>query len=199
MDVQMPEMGGLEATAAIRGTRATTGRHIPIVALTAHAMNGDRERCLAAGMDAYVSKPLRADELFAAIDGLFVGQNNPRAASSVPSELLLDAPTLLAGFGGNRRLLREVIDVFLVDSPNLMTAVEQARAGRVGDALASSAHALKGSVGLFVQRGAYETARRIEQAGRSGDLAGVDEACASARKRDDRTTHGARRSSQAAG
>ena len=68
MDVQMPEMGGLEATAAIRARERDAGGHVPIIALTAHAMAGDRERCLAAGMDAYVSKPLRPQELFPAID-----------------------------------------------------------------------------------------------------------------------------------
>jgi two-component system, sensor histidine kinase and response regulator len=202
MDVQMPEMSGLEATAAIRERERSTGGHVPIVAMTAHAMTGDRERCLEVGMDAYVSKPLRPDELLAAIDGVFVSHDNTpsHAASSVPSSvasgssrtsavgqtsaidrtwtgLVLDAPTLLAGFGGNRKLLREVVDVFLVDSPNLMTAIEQAVAGREGEAIASSAHALKGSVGLFVQGGAYEAARRLEQAGRNGDLTGVDEAC----------------------
>ena len=70
MDVQMPEMSGLEATAVIREHERTTGRHAPIVALTARAMAGDREQCLAAGMDAYVSKPLRPEELFSAIDAV---------------------------------------------------------------------------------------------------------------------------------
>jgi CheY-like chemotaxis protein len=70
MDVQMQEMDGFEATAAIRTRENATGVHIPIVAMTAHAMAGDRERCLAAGMDAYVSKPIQAQELFRVIDGL---------------------------------------------------------------------------------------------------------------------------------
>jgi CheY-like chemotaxis protein len=70
MDVQMPEMGGFEATAEIRARESLKGTHIPIVALTAHAMSGDRERCLAAGMDGYVSKPINPPELFAAIESL---------------------------------------------------------------------------------------------------------------------------------
>jgi CheY-like chemotaxis protein len=68
MDVQMPEMDGYEATAAIRAHERETGRHTPIIAMTAHAMKGDRERCLEAGMDAYVPKPIRAQQIFEAID-----------------------------------------------------------------------------------------------------------------------------------
>jgi two-component system, sensor histidine kinase and response regulator len=76
MDVQMPEMDGYEATAAIRTRESGTGRHLPVLAMTAYAMKGDRERCLAAGMDGYVSKPIDAQELFAAIE---------RALSPVPN------------------------------------------------------------------------------------------------------------------
>jgi CheY-like chemotaxis protein len=71
MDVQMPELDGLETTARIREQEKTIGKHIPIVAMTAHAMTGDRERCLEAGMDAYISKPLSVKDLFATIEGLF--------------------------------------------------------------------------------------------------------------------------------
>jgi CheY-like chemotaxis protein len=63
MDVQMPNMSGLEATAAIRALERDTGKHVPIVAMTAHAMKGDQDRCLEAGMDAYVSKPIRPDHV----------------------------------------------------------------------------------------------------------------------------------------
>jgi len=70
MDVQMPEMDGLETTAAIRAQEQKSGRHLPIIALTSHAMQGDQERCFAAGVDAYISKPMKVDELYAAIDRL---------------------------------------------------------------------------------------------------------------------------------
>ena len=169
MDVQMPEMSGLEATAAIREREQALGGHIPIVAMTAHAMAGDREQCLAAGMDAYVSKPLRLDELLAVVDGLFT--------SKPPSQPLLDPPTLLSAFGGNRAVLAEVIDMFLVDGPQLTGAIRQATDQRDGPSLASSAHALKGAAGLFSEQGAYESAKRLEQLGKSGDLTAAGELC----------------------
>ncbi len=169
MDVQMPEMSGLQATAAIRERERSVGGHIPIVAMTAHAMAGDREQCLAAGMDAYLSKPLRLNEVLAVIDGLFT--------SLPPAQPLLDPPTLLSAFGGNRAVLAEVIDIFLVDGAQLTKAIRQATDRGDSKSLASSAHALKGSAGLFVKDGAYATARRLEQLGKSGDLTAAGEAC----------------------
>jgi CheY-like chemotaxis protein len=84
MDVQMPEMGGLEASALIRLAEAETGRHVPIVALTAHAMNGDREACLAAGMDGHLPKPIRAKELVALLESLAVGAGQPPQPAPSP-------------------------------------------------------------------------------------------------------------------
>jgi CheY-like chemotaxis protein len=75
MDVQMPEMGGLEATEIIRATEKGTGRHLPIIAMTAHAMKGDRERCLEAGMDGYVAKPVQAKELQKAIEAFLIASS----------------------------------------------------------------------------------------------------------------------------
>jgi PAS domain S-box-containing protein len=173
MDVQMPELGGLEATAEIRTREQSSGAHVPIVAMTAHAMTGDRERCLAAGMDAYVSKPLRQDDLFGAIDALFIS----RPAEPVAAEPALDEPGLVAGFGGNRVLLLEVAEVFLADSLGLMAAVRRAVDARDAPALVAPAHALKGSVGLFTQAGAYRTAQQLERMAKSGDLAGAGAAC----------------------
>jgi CheY-like chemotaxis protein/HPt (histidine-containing phosphotransfer) domain-containing protein len=173
MDVQMPEMSGLEATVAIRTAERGTGRHLPIVALTARAMAGDREQCLAAGMDAYAAKPVRAEELFAAIDAIVGSPSSPSSAAppapapSTPG--LLDVSALLAGFGGRGELVKDVIDVFLDDAPALLDRLKQAAdAGDVA-ALGATAHAIKGSAGLFSQGSAYEQARALEQRARGGD------------------------------
>lgn len=84
MDVQMPQMNGLQATAAIRQGEFTSGKHIPIIAMTAHAMAGDKERCLEAGMDAYISKPIRIEDLFSAIEEVLLmpaGIQNPTTST----------------------------------------------------------------------------------------------------------------------
>jgi len=169
MDVQMPEMDGFEATAAIRRRERATGTHIPIVAMTAHAMAGDRERCLDEGMDAYVSKPLRPDDLLATIDGMFAPEHTRTS---------IDGPTLAADFGHNPTVLAEVIRVFLSDAPGQAAALRAATDAADAGSIVSAAHALKGSVGLFSKGAAYEAARALEQAARSGDLSGVDARCA---------------------
>jgi two-component system sensor histidine kinase/response regulator len=172
MDVQMPEMSGLEATAIIRDHERTTGRHVPIVALTARAMAGDREQCLAAGMDAYVSKPLRPDELFSAIHAVVTGRPETSPVSTPAAGDAVDRDTLLAGFGGRMDLLKHVVDVFLEDAPAIVARLKQALQDNNAVDVATAAHALKGSVGLFSQGDAYECARRLEQLGKSGDLTG---------------------------
>jgi two-component system, sensor histidine kinase and response regulator len=182
MDVQMPVMSGLEATAAIRLRERATGAHVPIVAMTAHAMTGDRERCLEAGMDAYVSKPLRPDELLAAVDGLVTSSTvrpKPATTPDAVAQTSFNPAALMAGFGGNTKVLREVIDMFLVDGPELVSALQRTLQAGDAPALAASAHTLKGSVGLFVQSGAFETARQVERAARAGELHNLSPLCAS--------------------
>jgi PAS domain S-box-containing protein len=180
MDVQMPEMSGLEATVAIREAERHTGRHVPIVALTARAMTGDREQCLAAGMDAYVSKPVRPEELFAAIAAIADGRMPPAPfseAAARPSAGSVDGSALLAGFGGRRDLVKDVIDVFLTDAPAMLARLRTAARASDAAGVAAAAHAIKGSAGLFAQGEAYHDARDLELRARGGDISAADRAC----------------------
>jgi two-component system sensor histidine kinase/response regulator len=179
MDVQMPEMSGLEATAAIRARERDTGVHVPIIAMTAYAMAGDRERCLAAGMDGYLSKPIRPDDLIAAIAGLFTEEPNAPAENSAAAAhgtppATIDQAQLLDDFGQNGKLLAQVIGVFLSDLPKRLAEIRRCRASHDAGALAAAAHALKGSVGLFSQGPAYEAVRELEHSARSGDSGAFD-------------------------
>ena len=181
MDVQMPEMSGLEATAAIREAERHTGRHIPIVALTARAMAGDREQCLAAGMDAYVSKPVRADELFSAIDA---ADSPERPHRSVPRRRRANNSQLgervgAAGrFWRTRRSRRRSHRRVPHRRASHADPARQAGAGasNAGE-LAAAAHAIKGSAGLFSQGEAYDRARALEMRARSGDASNAAAAC----------------------
>ena len=180
MDVQMPGMSGIEATQAIRTAERGSTTHVPIVAMTAHAMTGDRERFLAAGMDEYVSKPLRIDEVLATIDAVTRGQ--PPAISTGPSRdataTELDVAAILAGVGGNRALLAEVIDVFLVDAPLRLADARAAFEKGDAAAIAAQAHTLKSMVGLFTMSTPFAAARELEAIGKQGDLSQVARASA---------------------
>jgi CheY-like chemotaxis protein/HPt (histidine-containing phosphotransfer) domain-containing protein len=172
MDVQMPEMGGLEATAAIRA-REDGGRRIPIVAMTARAMKGDREECLAAGMDEYVSKPLSVRVLFKVIETLTAGRVLAGTAAE-PARL----DELLARFDGDHVLLGELAAIFLQEYPTRIGAARAAAERRDAVALEMAAHELKGSAGNFGAAEAVRTAERLETMGRAGDLTGLDGAFA---------------------
>ncbi len=134
MDIQMSQMDGFAATAAIREQEKTTGGHVPIVALTAHAMKGDREHCLAAGMDAYITKPLRAEELFEIVARLMrpsFAAAPPPVAVSIPIEAknksrgdaVFDLAATLSRVEGDRKLLREIIGLFSVQSQQLLPQI----------------------------------------------------------------------------
>jgi len=196
MDVQMPEMDGLEATAAIRRKEQTTGRHIPIIAMTAHAIKGDRELCLRAGMDGYVSKPFQPEELFHALETVPLARSSPEPnagntaqASDAPS-LPVPADTesvptpkatsalaaaVLAKFGGRSDRVRKLAPTFLEESSTLMSQLSQALADRDAPALGRAAHTLKGALGYFGIAAASQAAATLESMGRKGDLAGADD------------------------
>jgi PAS domain S-box-containing protein len=178
MDVQMPEMDGLEATAAIRAKEKTTGAHLPIIAMTAHAMKGDRERCLAAGMDGYVPKPIQAKALLDTIESLQHAPAQAEAGKGAEQRVdeVLDRAAVLERVDGDTELLNKMIKLFLEEWPRLWSAMRTAADSQDPQALARAAHTLKSSVGNFAARGAFEAARRLEIMGRAGDLSDVDEA-----------------------
>jgi PAS domain S-box-containing protein len=185
MDVQMPDMDGLEATARVRQSEAGTGRHVAIVAMTAHAMKGDREQCLAAGMDGYLAKPIQPAELFAVLGGLMPGGVGGGAPWPSRNDVF-DPAGALARVEGDEVLLHELIELFMGSCEEQL---QQLRAGCTrGDALTVRcvAHALKGAVGTFGARPAAEAALRLESMGREGELHGADEALAVLREEIDR-------------
>ena len=186
MDVQMPEMGGIEATQAIREREKSTGAHVPIVAMTAHAMRGDRERCIEAGMDSYLAKPLDPRTFLQTVESLGTAEI-PKQSQQQGDEAVVistaasggpDEAALLERFNGNRKLLQTLVKSFLEDCPKMMDRIRKAVTARDAPALADAAHALKGSVGNFGPSAPFETARGMEISARQGTLEGSWEAYA---------------------
>jgi signal transduction histidine kinase/CheY-like chemotaxis protein/HPt (histidine-containing phosphotransfer) domain-containing protein len=173
MDVQMPEMDGFLATAAIRAREAAApgGGRLPIVALTAFAMTGDRERCLAAGMDDYLVKPIRRDQLSAVL-ARFAGVAPDSAAPAAPPPAL-DEVAALACAGGDRQLLGELLGIFLADVPRHLQAIGDAVAGEDAGALMRAAHTLSGSLRVFGAATATELVGQLEALGRDGRIEGA--------------------------
>jgi signal transduction histidine kinase/DNA-binding response OmpR family regulator len=167
MDVQMPIMGGFETTAAIRMQEQATGVHMPIIAMTANAMKGDREKCLAAGMDDYIAKPLKAEELYRAI-----AQRPARQAA--PHISMVEAPvclsTALRNVDGDQAILAEAVEIFLDDYPQQLMELQEAIC--TGDARRTErlAHGLKSVIGLFGAQHAYDLASELEGLGSVNQL-----------------------------
>jgi two-component system, sensor histidine kinase and response regulator len=176
MDLQMPLMDGVEATAAIRDRERELGGHVPIVALTAHAGQGDREQCIAAGMDAYVAKPIQASELCATIDKLL-----PRRTSTgaVP---VLDKTMLFEQVGDEPELLLRVIHLFIADSREVLLKLLDGLAQHDQDAVQRGAHRLKGALLTLGAKPAADVALQLERMGREGRLEEADAVLASLRR-----------------
>jgi PAS domain S-box-containing protein len=171
MDVQMPVMGGFEATAALRAREAGTGRRTPIVAMTAHAMAGDRERCLAAGMDDYVSKPIQSSVLDTALANV-IGVSDELQTDSGTEAMTSNAPfdrhALIDSLGGDLELYGEIVRLFLSHYPHELDNLQHALAAGDAEKLHRIAHSLKGAISNFSAPRATAAARTLEMSLKGG-------------------------------
>jgi len=176
MDVEMPEMDGLEATRRIRAAEAEAGHHVPIVAMTAHAMQGDRERCLAAGMDAYLAKPIRQEELITTIEGRLAA---PRSETAAPS---FESGALLKTLGNNAAATHDILTLYLEEAEKDIQYLEEALTDANLDAVHQKAHTLKGASATIGATGPAQAASKLEQAARARDARGASDALAELRQ-----------------
>ena len=172
MDIQMPELNGLETTAAIRAKEKSSPIRLPIVAMTAHAIKGDREICLQAGMDGYLSKPVRADELFQTIETLVDNRLPASSTTAFPTSRdgAFDEAAFLARMDGCQEVCVQIAETFLVECPRLMSALRAALQQKDSIEVASVAHALKGTIANFTDGPAFQSAAKLEKLAREADL-----------------------------
>jgi CheY-like chemotaxis protein len=184
MDVQMPEMDGFEATKLIRGKEKADGSYVPIVAMTAHAMKGDRERCLAAGMDDYISKPIREAALFSVIESLANGskdkkktKHHPISKGELPvAQDVFDLSEAMKTVNGDKELLKEIATLFLENAANDLSKIREGIFNKDATAVERAAHSLKGSVANFGAKRAFDAAYRLEKIGREGQITAAETA-----------------------
>ena len=177
MDVQMPEMDGFEATREIRKREAPSGGRIPIIAMTAYATEGDRERCIEAGMDSYVSKPISANKLFKAIEALMPSPPDEEfdAAGDGQKSGHRELDGLLKSFENDHDLFGELVDIFINDYPQMLDTLRNTLKSSDAKTLTRTAHSLKGMLRNFQAENAADTAYTLEQMGRNGILADADQ------------------------
>jgi signal transduction histidine kinase/DNA-binding response OmpR family regulator len=166
MDIQMPALDGLAATAAIRAQEQTRGTHVPIIAMTAHAMRGDHEQCLAAGMDGYVTKPIKAADLTAAIAQLL-----PAMQQTPTNTLSVDVSAALRNVEGDRGLLEDLFEAFRQGYPTQLAELQDAISMGDAERTAQVAHSVKGAVSYFGTQRALDLAAQLETFGRRAELA----------------------------
>ncbi|HEV8380017.1 MAG TPA: response regulator [Gemmatimonadales bacterium] len=169
MDIQMPEMDGFEATHAIR--ELAQGKSLPIIGLTAHALSGERERCLSHGMTEYLAKPFKAHELFALVEGTAEGRPAPAPAPSPTAP-----PVDLEGFrttlreAGAEQALYSIVDTFVRQAPDRLAALAGAVASGSAAEIAKTAHVYRGASATIGARALAELLERVETTARAGDL-----------------------------
>ena len=177
MDVQMPRMNGLEATAHIREMERAAGMHTPIVAVTAHALKEDKARCLAAGMDAFVAKPLDIKEVLRQVEALVASAPSSGASGPLEAEQtaerdprVFDREALLDLVGGNPDYVEELITMFTESEAEYVSAIRTAAERNDSTALRAAAHVLQGVLASLVASAAREVACRLENVAIGGDL-----------------------------
>ena len=184
MDVQMPVMDGITAAKKIREIEEQDGRHIPIIAMTAHAMKGDRETCLGVGMDEYITKPINVQKLYGLLDTIGAGtafeadsavETAEGAVIRQPAGGLLDFEAILSDFDGDTSLMEEIFRLFIEESVHQRKRITGAIDAADSSTLESGAHSLKGSVGYFKVDQLSEMAYRLEQLGAGGSTQGAEE------------------------
>jgi signal transduction histidine kinase/DNA-binding response OmpR family regulator len=182
MDIQMPEMDGFQATAAIREREKAGVPRIPIVAMTAHAMKGDRERCLQAGMDGYISKPVQSKILYETIEAITAKRLHLVASTPEPtpepvhlSASVVNLNEMLERIDGNLGLLQSIISIFQEDHPAQLRRIKEAVAAGDATTLTSVAHTLKGSLLALAADRAAAAALELEKLGRQSHFEGARE------------------------
>ncbi len=195
MDIHMPGVDGFEGTALIREHEASSGKRVPIIAMTAHAIRGYRDKCLAAGMDGYVSKPIDAEKLMEAIAGCGEGAGRASAGPAAEGEIEaqhgeapIDEAEALQRAAGDQELLGTIADIVLEDTPAMMLAIRGALDAGDCVALRESAHALKGCVGNVSAKAVWREAERLEHMGRDGDISAAEPTWVSLNQEVDRLT-----------
>jgi two-component system sensor histidine kinase/response regulator len=160
-------MDGLAATAAIRESEKRSGTHLPIFAMTAHAMKGDREQCLAAGMDGYMTKPVRFSEIQQTLDAV-AAERRTAAPPATPSSW--DKAAALDRVDGDEELLQDICRIFLEESPKLMGQLQQAVAQEDAEGIMRAAHSIKGESGYLGATNVSQMAKQLESMGRDREL-----------------------------
>jgi CheY-like chemotaxis protein len=173
MDVQMPEMDGFEATKAMRAL--PKAEHLPIIAMTAHALSGERERCLARGMTDYLAKPFKAHELYAMVERGETAVSAPIPNSVPPVDL--DGFRMMLREAGAEEALYSVLDTFLRSAPDRLAAIATAATSGTATDIVKAAHAFRGAAATIGARELADVLAHVEKTARAGELDTAREAC----------------------